>query len=329
MDRGSLIKINGVCKRFGSKLVLDGINLEIKAGELLGIIGASGTGKTTLLKTIIGFIEQDSGEVLFNFNSFVKQTASQAQPRPSSFMRKQHRLFNKLFGFATQEASFYPKLTVEENLVYFASLYDLPKKEIAENIGSALELVNLSKDRHSLAENLSQGMKKRLDLACSIVHNPKIVLLDEPTADLDPGLRHQIWGLIKKINDSGVTVVVASHFLEELEPLCHRIALLADGKLAAVGSAAELSHLFAGSELIKLKSSPGNYNLLCQWLNHYFTDNITHFSAHNGELVIYAKNSSVMLNYIFSLAKYINEKISNIEVHKLNPGQISGWRGQL
>jgi ABC-2 type transport system ATP-binding protein len=158
------------------------------------------------------------------------------------------------------------------------------------------------------------------------VHNPKIVLLDEPTADLDPGLRHQIWGLIKKINESGVTVVVASHFLEELEPLCHRIALLANGKLAAVGSAEELKHLFAGSELIKLKSSPGNYNLLCQWLRHYFGDNITHFSAHNGELAVYAKNSSVMLNYIFSLAKRINEKISNIEVHKLNSGQISGWR---
>jgi ABC-2 type transport system ATP-binding protein len=131
--------------------------------------------------------------------------------------------------------------------------------------------------------------------------------------------------LIKKINESGVTVVVASHFLEELEPLCHRIALLHNGKLAAVGNAAELRQLFAGSELIKLKSSPGNYGWLCQWLRHYLGDNVSHFASDNGELVIYAKSSAVVLPYIFSLARYANEKITNIDVQRVNSKQFFGW----
>jgi len=316
MDAGVLIRLAGVRKQFGRKVVLDSIDLDICAGELFGIIGASGAGKTTLLKTIVGFLEPDEGEVLFGFRRFLKSRQDSSGLSPLS--RKPSRQFNRLFGFATQEASFYPRLTVEENLLYFAGLYGIAREEARENADAALGMVNLSRDRHTLAENLSQGMKKRLDIACAIVHNPKILILDEPTGDLDPALRQQIWQLIKKINESGVTIIVASHFLDELKPLCRRIALLANSRIAAVGSGAELDRIFSGREAIRIKSLPGNYRLLEYWTRSQASGYFNHISVNDKELVVYTQHSTQLAPWLFSLARYCQETVVNFDIQAID-----------
>ena len=180
-----IVKIIGVSKSFGSKNVLDSIDLDINDGEIFGIIGRSGAGKTTLLESLVGFVPVTKGEIsyksdengIYNFVSILENSDQ----------------VKRSIGFSTQTPSFYEKLTVKENLEYFASLYDIPKKFIAERIKKIIELVELNGEENTISENLSGGMQKRLDIACSIINDPKILILDEPTADLDPVLRKHIW----------------------------------------------------------------------------------------------------------------------------------------
>ena len=225
-----IIQFRNIKKSFGKRLILDRVNLEINEGEIFGIIGMSGSGKSTILNLLIGYYEPEKGNILFysykdkKYKSAVKNIIE----------------LRKTFGFAAQDPSFYPKLTVEENLLHFGSLYGLPKKVLKENAKHLLELAELYDARKQLAQTLSGGMEKRLSVACSLIHNPKVLILDEPTADLDPIRRKETWELIKEFHKKGTTIIIASHFLSELEPVCTRIAILHNHKISVVGTPAQL-----------------------------------------------------------------------------------------
>jgi len=246
-----IIQLKDVKKRFGKRIILDGINLEIDEGEIFGIIGMSGSGKSTILNILISYYEPEQGNILFY---------SYKDKRYKSAITNVMEL-RKTFGFSAQTPSFYPKLTLEENLLHFGALYKLPKKVRKENTRYLLELTELYEARKQLAQSLSGGMEKRLSIACSLIHSPKVLLLDEPTADLDPIRRKETWKLIKELHKKGTTIIVASHFLEEIEPVCDKIAILHDHKIIAVGTPAQLkkhyskSSLEAVFELIEKKQS--------------------------------------------------------------------------
>ncbi|MBW2984948.1 ABC transporter ATP-binding protein [Candidatus Woesearchaeota archaeon] len=209
-----MIKLINVSKRFGENVILDNINLHIKQGKILGIIGINGSGKTTLLNLLVGHHKPDNGSVL------VKS-------------REVKNIYNvaHFFGFATQDGCFYPKLTVKENLQYFAGLYNLKKHDVDKNFENVSRLLNLYEKRDVLAEKLSAGMQRRLDVACSVIHDPQIILLDEPTANLDPILRKEMSNLIRLLSSQGKTIVLTSHLIEELEGTCHDVAILHNGKI--------------------------------------------------------------------------------------------------
>ncbi|MBW2993682.1 ABC transporter ATP-binding protein [Candidatus Woesearchaeota archaeon] len=177
-------------KKFGKRVILNKINLDINSGELFGIIGMSGSGKTTFLNSLIGYHEPDIGDVFYY--SFKDRQYKSIYTNQAEVCR--------LFGFATQTDSFYPKLTLFENLKHFGSLYNMSKKTRTINAERLLRLTELYPFKDELAQNLSEGMKKRLGIACALVHNPKVLLLDEPTANLDPILRKDIWNVIKGIH---------------------------------------------------------------------------------------------------------------------------------
>jgi len=234
-----VIQLKNVEKRFGKRKVLDGVDLQIDEGEIFGIIGMSGSGKSTILNTLIGFYESEQGEILFysykdkKYKSAVKNVIE----------------LRKTFGFAAQDPSFYPKLTVEENLMHFGSLYKIPKKIIKENAKHLLELTELYDCRKQLAQSLSGGMERRLSIACSLIHNPMVLILDEPIADLDPIRRKEMWNLIRELHHKGKTIIIASHFLEELEPICTKIAVLHDHKICSVGTMPQLKKYYNKSSL--------------------------------------------------------------------------------
>ncbi|MBM3200113.1 ABC transporter ATP-binding protein [Candidatus Woesearchaeota archaeon] len=227
-----IITLKGITKKFGEKTVLDNIDLDIRKGEILGIAGVNGSGKTTLLRILVGFYKQDKGQLYFGTTPFSRVPD-----------------MKKKIGIATQDNCFYPRLTVEENIDYFGRIYGMTNAQIKASINDTLKLVNLYDVRKMLAKNLSGGMQKRVGIACSIIHSPQVIILDEPTSELDFFLKKDMIKLIKLINEQGITILIASHHLSELESLCDRIAILEDGKLVELGSPSELKHIYSSHTL--------------------------------------------------------------------------------
>jgi len=220
-----IIRLKEVSKEYRNQAVLKEVNLAIEPGDILGIIGQSGSGKTTLLNLIAGFIEPSDGEVVYY---------SKVEGKEKNLNQNLH-LLKKHIGFTPQHNSFYPKLTVIENLIHFGRLYGIDKQTLQNNIRSLLEFTELSKHQHKLAEHLSGGMQKRLDISCSLVHKPKILILDEPTADLDPLLQKEILHLLQEVNKQGITIVLASHHLDNIEHICNKVAIVHHGKVHSYG----------------------------------------------------------------------------------------------
>jgi len=228
-----LIQLKEVTKTFGKNCVLDSINLSIPENQITGIIGASGEGKTTILKLLIGFYKPTSGEV-----SYLRRNVFKAM-----------KDIEKCFGFATEDGSFYNKLTVRENLFYFARLYGIKTAKIQDAVEDIINLVELQDAINTLAEELSIGMKKRLDLACALVHDPKILIMDEPTEDLDPLLRKQMIDLIRKIKKQGTTIVLTTHLLNEMDSVCDKIAILFNKKIVEDGPPAKIKKKYGQATL--------------------------------------------------------------------------------
>lgn len=305
-----ILQTRGVSKSFGKKEVLKDIDLDIRAGEIYGIIGMSGAGKTTLLELLIGFLNPDKGNIMFQPR--VSNTVLPEEAQLVS-LKKGMRIVKKMFGFATQEPSFYEKLTVEENMRYFASLYDLSKEATNNNINSILEFVDLANERHTLAGELSGGMQKRLDIACSLLNDPQILILDEPTADLDPISRKHIWDLIKKINAKGTTIIISSHFLDEMDVLCNRIALIHNHEVIHKGTPDELRKKYTENYEIHLRTEPGDYAKIANKLKDNSISKIVHQPP---KLIIFTNDSERVLHKLIHVLEETKENMIDVDVRK-------------
>jgi len=228
-----LIQLKGVTKRFGKNTVLDSIDLDIPEDKITGIIGASGEGKSTILKMIASFYKPTYGKILYFNRDIFKDTMN----------------IKRSFGLAIEGGSFYENLTVKENLVYFGRLYHVSKKILLPRVEGLMKFVGLSRAEDVLAKNLSLGMKKRLDIACALVHNPHVLILDEPTADLDPLLRFQIMKLVKKINSHGTTIVFTTQLLSEADKICDKVAILYNEKIIEQESSSKLKSKYKSNDL--------------------------------------------------------------------------------
>ena len=208
---GFAIEAHGVRKAYGDVRAVDGVDLSVPVGEFMGILGPNGAGKTTLLEIIEGLRRPDAGEV----------RVFEASPgsRPASLARR--------IGVQFQASAFFERLTAREQIRTFAALYDL-----APDAGDAwLERVGLSQQAGTRTEDLSGGQQQRLAIACALVHEPELLFLDEPTAALDPQARRNLWDLLRSINESGRTVVLTTHHLDEAEALCDRVAIMDHGRI--------------------------------------------------------------------------------------------------
>jgi ABC-2 type transport system ATP-binding protein len=307
------IKLVNITKKFGGKLVLDNINLEINSGEIFGVIGLSGSGKTTLLNTIVGCLRPNYGDVLFKMEHLLNYDDDKSQFR-SVF--KNSIDVRKSFGFAAQNPSFYHKLTSIENLYYFGSMYNLTRDVMKTNSDILLKLMNISESRNVMAGNLSGGMKKRLDIACALVHDPKILLLDEPTADLDPISRKQMWTLIREINEKGTTIILSSHFLDELEGLCDRVGILYNGQIICAGTPDEIKDLYSKDDEIRLETSPGKYEKIMERLSKEAKLQIRNMKIEDNKLVIYTPKPERGLHEVLHILESMGEILIDVTVNK-------------
>jgi len=290
-----IIELREVVKRFGNNLVLDSLNLTIPENKIFGIIGINGSGKTTILRLIVGYYVPNAGKVFYRGKNVSK-----------AMKKIKHEI-----GFATQENSFYPRLTVEENIKYFGGLYGLSDKTTTSNMNKILGLLELDYVRNKLAENLSGGMQRRLDMACSLIHVPKVLILDEPTEDLDPILRKDILRLIKKIKEIGTTVIMTSHLLNDVETVCDEVAILHKKKIIKCCSVDELKKEYSKDEEIHLKTLSGNYKIIIDNISKY-----DEYYMDENKLVIKTPNAEKTLHEIVHIIENAGEKLIYVDLEK-------------
>jgi ABC-2 type transport system ATP-binding protein len=299
--------VRGLHKSYGDKKILKGLHFEVRRGEILGLIGASGAGKTTLLNTLVGFIPPSRGSIHVNVPTQKGYKKYEVFQKPL--------LVNKLYGFASQHPSFYGKLTVRENLAFFGSQYGLSPDAIRKNTDILLRLLDLHTNQHLLADHLSGGMKRRLDIACALIHNPSILILDEPTADLDPVLRNQIWEIVKRINLKGTTVILSSHHLHELDTLCSRIAIIKNGKMADLDTPDKLKMKYNKEQELMIESYPGSYDKMLEELKG---KNATNLSQEGTYLIIKTEEPEKIITDVLQLMKKHKETLIDIKLNKPN-----------
>lgn len=225
-----MLKLEHLTKNYGHYLALQDVSLTIAPGEIYGLLGPNGAGKTTTINLLCNLLRPDQGQILINGEPPSERTKS-------------------LIGVAPQESLLYRSLTCQENLKFFASLYGLRGRHRQQRVEHCLAAVGLSDRARQLVETLSGGMQRRLSLAIALIHQPKLVVLDEPTTGLDVEARYEIWQLIRSLGEAGTTVLLTTHLLDEAERLCYRIGILKQGRLLAEGTLAELRQRISAHEI--------------------------------------------------------------------------------
>lgn len=224
-----MLEIKALTKKYGDFLALDNVGFDIAENELISILGPNGAGKSTLIKCIVGFQKQSSGSITYNGKAW--NTAVRT----------------RYVGWAPQEDSFYPNLSVKENLVFFGSLYDMSYDQTIIRANNLLELLKLKEKLNTKAKALSGGMKKRLNMAIALIHSPKVLILDEPEAGVDPISRISLWDAIKEIRKQGTSILLCTHNLVETEHLAKRVMIMKKGRLIYFGSADNLKKKYKGT----------------------------------------------------------------------------------
>ncbi|MEI7461059.1 MAG: ATP-binding cassette domain-containing protein [Pirellula sp.] len=227
----SVIELKALSRRFGNLIAVDSISLCVKAGEVFGLLGSNGAGKTTTIKMLTTLLPPSSGDALVAGLSIKTQSVG----------------VRRAIGYVPQAVSVDGSLTGYENLLIFAKLYDIPGREREKRIGETLEFMGLSGDGRRLVNEYSGGMVRRLEIALSTLHRPKVLFLDEPTVGLDPIARDAVWKLLMGLRDKyGTTLLFTTHYMEEAESYCDRIAIMQMGTIAAMGTCTELEASFGG-----------------------------------------------------------------------------------
>jgi ABC-2 type transport system ATP-binding protein len=233
------IQLEGVTKSFGDKAAVDDLTLSIDHGKILGLIGPSGSGKTTAVRVVLGVHTPDKGRAV----------VLGREPRHFSVSMRER------IGYMPQHFVLYPELTIRENLDFVASCYGVPIWRRHRRLAKMLDFVELTDARHTAAGEASGGQQRRLELACTLIHEPQLIVLDEPTAGIDPVLRAKFWDHFRELRDQGRTILVTTQYVTEAE-YCDEVAALRDGKLVAQGPPDEVRRAAMGGEILTLQA-PG------------------------------------------------------------------------
>lgn len=281
-----VIRIDNLVKRYGNFVALDHLKIEINEGEIFGLLGPNGSGKTTTISCLLALLKYDKGEI----DIFGEKMT------PDSYELKRN------IGIVPQEIAVFDELTVRQNIDYFCGLYVNDKRRRKKLVGRAIEFVGLEKYIKMYPKQLSGGLLRRLNIACGIAHEPKIIIMDEPTVAVDPQSRNSILEGIKRLNAEGATIIYTSHYMEEIEQICSKIAIIDKGQCIAYGTKEELKKMIKTGETITIEG------IVLEDENISDIENIPHvFDVSYNEQTLVVRCSGAKHNLI-RILEYVNGK---------------------
>lgn len=292
-----MIDVTHLVKKYKKVTAVDGIDLHVHDGEIFGLLGPNGAGKTTTISALLGLVKVDDGEIKIN---------------GKDIKRNQNEI-KKLVGYVPQDFAFFEQLSALDNVLYWGRVYGYKKEELQSKVKEALEFTNLWERRKDKAKTFSGGMKRRLNIACGIVHGPKILFMDEPTAGVDPQSRNSILESIKTLNERGTTVVYTSHYMEEIENICNRVAIIDYGKVIAEGTVDELIEMNTSENVITIrveKESKEIENVLKS------IEGVTSIQSEACMYTIHTKKEEDCFNNIILTVANHKIHIGSMEIHK-------------
>lgn len=231
-----IVTVRGLVKKFDDFTAVDNVDFSIREGEIFGLLGPNGAGKTTTISMISGLLEPTAGDV--------EVAGSSIRRSPMAVKRE--------LGVVPQEIALYPALTARENLTFWGRMYGMRGQELSSAVDRALELAGLADRAKERIEKYSGGMKRRINIAAGILHAPRVLLMDEPTVGIDPQSRNHILEQVGELNSAGMTVLYTSHYMEEVELLCDRVAIVDHGKIIAMGTVDELRKLVGDADIVRI-----------------------------------------------------------------------------
>ena len=298
----NIVHIENLVKRYGELTALNHLNLDIREGEIFGLLGPNGSGKTTAINCMLSLLKYEKGQIeIFG------------EPmRPDNYQVK------KQIGIVLQNVAVFDELTVQENIDYFCGLYIGDKKKRKELVENAIHFVGLEDYRKMRPKKLSGGLLRRLNIACGIAHKPRLIILDEPTVAVDPQSRNKILEGIKQLNEQGSTIIYTSHYMEEVEQICTRVAIMDHGRIIASGTKDELKQMIKTGETITIEAVILEENNLkeirelehvfdIQYRNQILTVRCTRARHNLIRILNYLQNQDIAFGMVFSEMPTLND----------------------
>jgi ABC-2 type transport system ATP-binding protein len=241
-----MIQLRSVSKSYGNIDAVKNVSFNIDKGEIFGILGPNGAGKSTIVNILNTLVRPDTGDVIIDGVN----------------IKNDGKTVKLIMGVVPQEIALYEELSAYENLMFWGGLYDIPRQELVANVSRTLEIVDLVIRKDDRIKTFSGGMKRRINIACSLLHNPKILVLDEPTVGVDPQNRNHIFELIERLNYEGMTIIYTTHYMEEAERFCDKIAIIDTGQIVAQGTLKELRQISDVKDLLTIKLADANNEII-------------------------------------------------------------------
>lgn len=291
-----MLEVTGLTKTYKQKSVVKNVSMYLNNGETVGLLGPNGAGKSTAINMIASLLMPTKGDVLLNGKSIMKNPAD----------------LRNILGVVPQEIALYEELSAEENLTFFARIHGLKKAELHERVNDVLDLIGLSDRRKDIVKTYSGGMKRRLNIGVALLHNPKLIIMDEPTVGIDPQSRNYILEAVKKLNEEkGITVLYTSHYMEEVEFLCDRIYIMDHGEIIASGTTEELKGILSSENTLVVKLERPSEEMVEELKNRA---DISSVKVKDTELTLIAPKNVNLFSLVIALSEKWRVAITSIEL---------------
>lgn len=278
-----MIQVRSVSKSFGNIEAVKNVSFTIDKGKIFGILGPNGAGKSTIVNILNTLVKPDTGDVIIDGVNIKDDGVT----------------IKLIMGVVPQEIALYEELSAYENLMFWGGLYNIPKPVLKTIVNNTLELVDLSNRRNDRIRTFSGGMKRRINIACSLLHNPKILVLDEPTVGVDPQNRNHIFEVIERLNNEGMTIIYTTHYMEEAERFCDKIAIIDVGRIIAQGTLMELRKISEVKDLIAIKLADSDNEIISRITS---ANPLFKFDSTSGTLKVecssISRDISIIINHI-------------------------------